>query len=178
MRKYYFILALLLNILFQGCIKKDTYHYIDKSALYYFKVGDTLTYQSIQSVDTFWVTTIFYSFHVEGNTDYYQMCDILIQRLSDNIYSDLNDSIVYIRQKGYRINIDWVFFHNCAYNCEDSIMTYPIGSHQINNVYVLINSDSPDQVVYYNYNYGLVAYKLNDELFELEERYLVEAEER
>jgi hypothetical protein len=42
----------------------------------------------------------------------------------------------------------------------------------------MINEDSPNIVVYYNYNYGLIAYNLNDGLFELEERCLDEADKR
>jgi hypothetical protein len=165
--------------LFQAC-EKDQYHDLDKSTHFNFNIGDTLIYQSNQAEDTFCVTNkVFY--YVQENHeshDYYQLCDVVIQKVPIDIQNLKSgempipvDDYIYLLKGGYGTEIKWSYFDESASRFNDSIITYTIGSHQISDVHVLISKDDANQVVYYHYNNGIIAYNFG-ELFEIKERYL------
>jgi hypothetical protein len=167
-----------ITALFQAC-ENDHYHYLDESTLPYFNRGDTLIYQSNKTEDTFCITNKYFYFAKEYAESHncYQICDMAMHQLPIDFNNKPtgeipapNDSLIFIRRLGYTAEITWHHFNEST-RITDSTITYIIGNHKISNVFKLVSKDDSNLVVYYNYNYGIIAYNFG-ELFEMKERYL------
>lgn len=182
MRKHLFFLGTLLILLLASC-QKPVYHYLDESTKYVFNVHDTLIYKSALTSDTLLIKGERYSYHNLDKIYNYQTFEVIFQPLTNiaSIDSIIDDKYPILRINRIATKYTQIVYGSftCAVFDNDSVISYTIGSHIIPNVYKK-NADKntldypvPIKTMYYNHNYGIIAYiKSNDTKFELDEKYV------
>jgi hypothetical protein len=181
MRKCLFFLVAFSILLLASC-QKPVYHYLDDSTKYVFNVHDTLIYKSTLTNDTFLIKFKRYSFDNFDKIYNYQTFEVIFQPLTkiastDSIIDDKYPILSISRIAPKYAQIVYGSF-TCDIFDTDSVISYTIGSHTIPYVYKknanknTMDYPVPIKTMYYNHNYGVIAYiKSDDTKFELIEKY-------
>ncbi len=165
MKKYYLFLIIIVLL---SCCDKKKYYNISQEDYFAFKLGDTLFYKSnTNKTDTLYISYFSSDYYEIDKISYYQYLSIGISGVG-KLYSINNGYLIGLGS----FQINWFKIYVDCYSDTMNAISYNLGSHSIQRVYVVNNINqtaNPDiTAMYLSMNYGVIRYDKKDgEYYEL-----------